>query len=63
MNHLNRRSRPRLADGRRRIAINVNLSPDVLKELKKLGNGNRSAAIEELVAQYLDRARQPETVT
>jgi hypothetical protein len=37
----------------RRICLNVNLSPEIHRELGKLCGGNRSAAIEALVARYL----------
>ena len=43
----------------RRINLNVNISPDTHKALGKIGNGNRSAAIEELVARHLERMRAP----
>ena len=37
----------------RRISLNVVLSPEIHRELGKLCGGNRSAAIEALVARYL----------
>ncbi len=49
----------------RRISLNVNLSPDAHRELGRIANGNRSAAIEHLVSEHLERKRaesqQPET--
>ncbi len=57
---LNRR--PRLERGRR-IAINVNLSPETHKALHKIGKGNRSKAIEDLVTQHLERTRAVNFVT
>jgi hypothetical protein len=47
--------RPPLKKGRR-IALNVNISPETHRALGKISNGNRSAAIETLVRQHLDRA-------
>lgn len=44
--------RRRLEKGRR-IPLNVNLSPEIHTELGRIGNGNRSAAIETLVQRYL----------
>lgn len=46
--------RPPLAKGRR-IALNVNLDPAIHRELGKIAHGNRSAAIEQLVRDYLAR--------
>lgn len=56
--------RPPLAKGRR-IPLNVNLSPVIARELKRIGSGNRSAAIEQLVEDHLARTRAltPEPVT
>lgn len=48
--------RPRLRRGRR-IPINVTLAPNILKALHKIGDGNRSAAIEKLVGEHLERER------
>jgi len=61
MDQLSRR-RGRLKKGRR-ISLNVNLSPEIHRELGKICNGNRSAAIEALVGRYLaDRiAKDPVT--
>jgi len=61
MNSLARR-RPPIAKGRR-ISLNVNLSPEIHRELGKIANGNRSAAIEELVRQHLARVRAGITLT
>lgn len=48
----------RLPNGRRRISLNVNLAPDVHRELGRIAAGNRSAAIEELVRRHMaDRTR------
>lgn len=41
----------------RRIPLNVNLRPDIYRELGRICNGNRSAAIEALVTRHLDRLR------
>jgi metal-responsive CopG/Arc/MetJ family transcriptional regulator len=41
----------------RRIAVNVNLAPETHRHLVKKGKGNRSAAIEELVRQDIERER------
>jgi hypothetical protein len=41
----------------RRIAINVNLTPEIHEQLFALGKGNRSAAIEELVKRHVARHR------
>ena len=35
----------------RRIPVNVTLDPETAKYLQHLGDGNRSAAVEELVRQ------------
>ena len=47
----------------RRIAVNVTLAPETHVLLAKLGEGNRSAAIEELARMYRLReiTREPET--
>jgi metal-responsive CopG/Arc/MetJ family transcriptional regulator len=56
--------RPRLPKGKRRIPLNVNLTPEIHRELGRIAGGNRSAAIENLVRQYLaDRTRIPEPIT
>jgi metal-responsive CopG/Arc/MetJ family transcriptional regulator len=48
----------------RRISINVNLAPDIHRELGKIAKGNRSAAIEHLVRQYIaERTKIPEPIT
>jgi hypothetical protein len=55
--------RPRLPRGKRRIPLNVNLTPEIHRELGRIAGGNRSAAIEQLVRQYLaERARLTELV-
>jgi hypothetical protein len=41
-----------LAKGRR-ISLNVNLSPEIHRELGKIAGGNRSAAIETLVLRHI----------
>jgi len=44
----------------RRIPVNLTLSPETHRELAKLGRGNRSAAVEELVRRHLlERAQEP----
>jgi hypothetical protein len=48
--------RERLQQGRR-IALNVNLSPEIHRELEFICNGNKSAAIEFLVREHLLRRR------
>ena len=45
----------------RRIPINVTLSAEAHILLAKIGEGNRSAAIEELVRLYRERKLTPET--
>jgi hypothetical protein len=47
----------------RRISLNVNLSPDILEELAKIADGNRSKAIEILVRQHIARSRRRTTAT
>jgi hypothetical protein len=47
----------------RRLSLNVNISPDVHRELGKLCGGNRSAAIEELVRRHVERLRAERTPT
>jgi hypothetical protein len=39
----------------RRTALNVTLAPETIEVLARLGEGNRSAAIEELVRLYRRR--------
>ena len=39
----------------RRIALNVTLAPETIEVLARVGEGNRSAAIEELVRLYRRR--------
>jgi hypothetical protein len=51
----------RLPEGRR-ISLNVALKPDVHAALGDICNGNRSAAIEKLVEQHLERTRNPESI-
>lgn len=48
----------------RRINLNLNIAPDVHRELGRLCGGNRSAAVEALVHEHLARVRvpQPDTV-
>ena len=41
--------------GVRRIALNVNLSPEIHAELGQIAAGNRSAAIELLVREHVTR--------
>jgi hypothetical protein len=48
--------RPRLATGRR-IDMHCVISADAMTALEAIGNGNRSAAIEYLVQQYLAETR------
>jgi metal-responsive CopG/Arc/MetJ family transcriptional regulator len=45
----------RLPEGRR-ISLNVNLKPEIHAALGDICDGNRSAAIEKLVEQYLERS-------
>lgn len=52
------RRRAPLSKGRR-ISLNVNLSPEIHRELGKLCKGNRSAAIESLVLWHLAAKREP----
>lgn len=42
-----------LPEGARRIPLNVTLDPQTHRELGRIGQGNRSAAIEKLVRHYL----------
>jgi len=43
----------------RRVPLNVNISLETLKELSRIGEGNRSAAIEDVVRWYSEhRARE-----
>jgi hypothetical protein len=44
----------------RRVYLNASLSPETHKHLAKIGNGNRSAAIEILVAEHMERKRVAE---
>jgi hypothetical protein len=46
----------RLKEGRR-IPLNVNLTQEVLDALGEICGGNRSAAIEMLVEQHIERTR------
>jgi hypothetical protein len=39
----------------RRIALNVTLAPETIETLARIGEGNRSAAIEELVRLHRRR--------
>lgn len=41
----------------RRISLNVNLSPEIIDELGAIAQGNRSAAIEQLVREHIARTR------
>lgn len=50
----NSNHRPRLRKGRR-MPLNVTLSPHIVRALAKIGGGNRSAAIEKLVDEHLER--------
>jgi metal-responsive CopG/Arc/MetJ family transcriptional regulator len=54
MSHLDRR--PRLPTGRR-IPLNVSLDQDTITALTEIGQGNRSAAITQLVRDYLSKRR------
>jgi hypothetical protein len=49
--------RPRLAKGGRRIDMHCVISSDAMTVLEAIGNGNRSAAIEYLVNQYIADTR------
>jgi hypothetical protein len=51
------KTKRRLASGRR-MNINVNLTPEVHAALGMICAGNRSAAIEMLVAEYVQREAQ-----
>jgi hypothetical protein len=42
----------------RRIALNVSVSPETKAYLEQIGDGNRSAAVEMLVADYLRRRKR-----
>ncbi len=55
MSHTDRR--PRLATGRR-IPLNVSLDQDTITALTEIGQGNRSAAITQLVRDYLAKRRK-----
>ena len=37
------------------MPLNVTLSPHIVRALAKIGGGNRSAAIEKLVDEHLER--------
>jgi hypothetical protein len=47
----------------RRISLNVNLAPDILRELALISGGNRSAAIEKLVREHVARTQNSDSVT
>jgi len=57
MDHANRR--PRLPKGKR-INLNVNLDPEIHSALGLLCGGNKSAAVEALVRQHLERLKTPQ---
>lgn len=42
----------------KRIALNVTVSPETLRELARIGEGNRSAAIEILLEDYMARFKR-----
>jgi hypothetical protein len=44
-------------NGGRRVTLNVTVSRETKRDLAKIGRGNRSRAIEELVAAHLERQR------
>jgi hypothetical protein len=50
----------RLPEGRR-ISVNVNLKPEINDALKDICGGNRSAAIEKLVEDHLERTKDSAT--
>jgi hypothetical protein len=52
MNYANRRQPLRRG---RRIPLNVTLAPETHRELARIGEGNKSAGIEELVRQHIER--------
>ncbi len=54
MSHTERR--PRLSTGRR-IPLNVTLDQEIISTLTEIGHGNRSAAITQLVRDYLAKRR------
>lgn len=54
--------RPRIPKGRR-VPITVSLDVKTHKALRKIGDGNRSRAIEELVRRHLAAKQIPEPVT
>ena len=54
--------RAKLARGRR-IPINLSLSPECHRLLAKIGKGNRSAAVEELVRKHASNGATHEPVT
>ena len=61
MNQLTRSAR--LPRGRRRISLNINIDPELLRELGRIARGNRSAAVEELVRRHIaTRTRIPEPI-
>lgn len=41
----------------KRVPLNVTLAPETCRELAKIAQGNRSAAIEWLLDQHLERQR------
>jgi hypothetical protein len=49
----------RLPEGRR-IPLSVNLKPEIHAALGEICSGNRSAAIEKLVEDHLERVRSPD---
>jgi hypothetical protein len=55
--------RPRLPRGKRRIPLNINLTPEIHRELGRIAGGNRSAAVEQLVRQWVaERTSIPDPI-
>jgi hypothetical protein len=47
----------------RRVRLNVTVAPETRIHLERIGDGNRSAAIEELVRLYRARELTPQPTT
>lgn len=52
----NPNQRPRLRRGKR-VPVNLTLSMATYRALARIGGGNKSAAVDELVAERLERER------
>lgn len=53
----NSNHRPRLGPKQRRIPINLTILPSTRRALSKIGRGNCSAAVDQLVTEHLERKR------